>query len=110
MRPWLTGPALSAALLASQDPSPHKVRLVAVEKDVSLEVLDWGGAGAPVVLLAGRGDTAHLCDDVAPKLTPAWRVYGITRRGFGASGFAMPAHAIERLRDDVLAVIDALQI
>src|SRR4030095_5694669 len=49
-------------------------------------------------------------DVCSSDLTTAWRVYGITRRGFGASGFAMPAHAIERLRDDVLAVIDALQI
>ena len=110
MRPWLTGPVLSAALLASHDPSPHRVRFVAVAKDVSLEVLDWGGAGPPVVLLAGGGNTAHVFDEFAPKLTTAWHVYGITRRGFGASGFTMPARAIERLRDDVLAVIDALQI
>src|SRR4030095_8931713 len=49
-------------------------------------------------------------DVCSSDLTTAWHVYGITRRGFGASGFAMPARAIERLRDDVLAVIDTLQI
>jgi pimeloyl-ACP methyl ester carboxylesterase len=110
MRAWLTGSVLSIALLALQDPSPHSIRFVAVDKDVSLEVLDWGGAGRPVVLLAGGGNTAHVFDEFAPKLTAHWHAYGITRRGFGASGFATPTRAVERLRDDVLAVIDALGI
>src|SRR5262245_11665458 len=38
-----------------QDPSPHRVRYVSVEKDVQLEVLDWGGSGRGIVLLAGSG-------------------------------------------------------
>lgn len=45
---------------AWRDPSPHAVRLVTVAPDVRLEVLDWGGAGRPVVLLAGLGNTAHV--------------------------------------------------
>lgn len=115
----LNGPMLSIALLAPvvaqqpaawRDPSPHRVRLVAVDNDVQLEVLDWGGAGRPMVLLAGGGNTAHVFDGFAPKLTTYCHVYGITRRGFGASGFSVPAHPVERLRDDVLAVIDALHI
>jgi non-heme chloroperoxidase len=59
-----------------------------VEKGVRLEVLDWGGSGRPLVLLAGGGDTAHIFDDFAPKLTPSFHVYGIARRGFGESGFS----------------------
>jgi non-heme chloroperoxidase len=107
----LSGPVLSIALLGAwQDPSPHRVRLVAVDSDVQLEVLDWGGAGRPIVLLAGGGNTAHVFDEFAPKLTAYGHVYGITRRGFGASGFSVPAHPLERLRDDVLAVLDALHI
>jgi len=107
----LNGPMLSIALLAPvvaqqpaawRDPSPHRVRLVAVDNDVQLEVLDWGGAGRPMVLLAGGGNTAHVFDEFAPKLTTYCHVYGITRRGFGASGFSVPAHPVERLRDDVL--------
>src|SRR5678816_948925 len=50
-----------------RDPSPHKVQFVTVEKDVHLEVLDWGGAGRAVVLLAGSGNTAHVYDEFAPK-------------------------------------------
>jgi len=59
-----------------------------VDKNVRLEVLDWGGSGRPLVLLAGGGDTAHVFDDFAPKLTASFQVYAITRRGFGESGFS----------------------
>ena len=48
---------------AAKDPSPHTRRFVRVEKSVRLEVLDWGGSGRPLVLLAGGGDTAHVFDD-----------------------------------------------
>ena len=119
LRALLSAPVLLIALLASvlsprpaarPDPSPHGVRFVAVDGNVRLEVLDWGGSGRPVILLAGGGNTAHVFDEFAPRLTTYCHVYGITRRGFGASGFSVPAHAVERLRDDVLAVIDALHI
>ena len=110
MRAWLAGSAMSLLVLVQPDSSPHSVRFVAVEKDVSLEVLDWGGTGKPIVLLAGGGNTAHVFDEFAPKLKTHGHVYGITRRGFGASRFAMPASAVERLRDDVLAVLDALDV
>src|SRR6266478_6781622 len=57
---------------ALKDPSPHTTRFVTVDKEVRLEVLDWGGSGRPLVLLAGGGDTAHVFDDFAPKLTPSF--------------------------------------
>jgi pimeloyl-ACP methyl ester carboxylesterase len=93
-----------------RDPSPHSVQFVTVDKDVRLEVLDWGGSGRPVVLLAGGGNTAHVFDEFAPKLTADNHVYGITRRGFGASGFSATENGDDSLRDDVLAVIDALKL
>jgi non-heme chloroperoxidase len=68
-----------------KDPSPHTTRFITVDKDVRLEVLDWGGSGRPIVLLAGGGNTAHIFDSFAPKLTAHHHVYGITRRGFGAN-------------------------
>jgi non-heme chloroperoxidase len=95
------------------DPSPHSVQLITVDEDVKLEVLDWGGSGRPLVLLAGLGNTAHIFDRLAPKLTPAYHVYGITRRGFGASSAPVPRdenYSADRLGDDVLAVIDALKL
>ena len=93
-----------------RDPSPHTTRFVTVEKNVRLEVLDWGGSSRPLVLLAGGGDTAHVFDDFAPKLTPSFHVYGITRRGFGQSGFSPEGWGADRLGDDVLAVLDALKL
>ena len=93
-----------------RDPSPHTLRFVPVDGKVTLEVLDWGGAGRPIVLLAGLGNTAHVFDDFAPKLTNAYHVYGITRRGFGASSSPASGYSADRLGDDVLAVLDALKI
>ena len=93
-----------------KDASPHAVRFVPVAKGVRLEVLDWGGSGRAVVLLAGGGDTAHVYDDFAPKLTIHNHVYGITRRGFGASGYADAENVGEQLGGDVFAVIDALKL
>jgi non-heme chloroperoxidase len=102
------------------DPSPHSAQFVAVGEKVRLEVLDWGGeepAGRSVVLLAGLGNTAHVFDDFAPKLTAAgYHVYGITRRGYGASlGYGASSapefgYSADQLGDDVLAVIDALKL
>jgi len=93
-----------------QDPSPHKTRFVEVQKDVRLEVLDWGGAGKSVVLLAGSGLSAHGFDEFAPKLASFCHVYGVTRRGFGASSQPAAGYDDQRLADDVLAVIQALRI
>jgi non-heme chloroperoxidase len=102
---------LSARQLSQwKDPSPHTTRFVTVEKGVRLEVLDWGGSGRPLVLLAGGGDTAHVFDDFAPKLTPSFHVYCITRRGFGESGFSPDGYGADRLGDDVLAVLEALNL
>ena len=62
-----------------EDHSPHTVQFVTVDHDVKLEVLDWGGSGRPVVLLAGLGYDAHVFDTFAPKLSSTCHVYGITR-------------------------------
>ena len=86
-------------------------RFVRVAPGVSLEVIDWGGSGPPLVFLAGLGNTAHIFDNFAPKFVPKYHAYGITRRGFGDSG--TPAsidsnYTADVLGDDVLKVIDVL--
>ena len=81
-----------------------------VDKDVKLEVLDWGGTGRPLILLAGLGNTAHVFDDFAPKLSSEFHVFGITRRGFGASTHPHSDYSADRLGDDVLAAMDALKL
>lgn len=106
------------SLLVPQAPTREnktwiRQQLVPVDKDVKLEVLDWGGTGRPVVLLTGLGDTAHVYDAFAPKLVGAYHVYGITRRGYGASSKPLPTgdnYSANRLGDDVLKVCDVLHI
>jgi non-heme chloroperoxidase len=98
---------------AQPDSSPHKIQFVTVEKGVQLEVLDWGGIGKPLIFLSGAGDTAHRFDGFAPQFTVQHHVYGITRRGFGASSKPAPAngnYSADHLGNDVLAVIEALHI
>lgn len=84
-----------------------KARMVSVAPGVSLEVLDWGGSGRPLVFLAGGGDTAHEFDDFAPLLAKDFRVFGITRRGVGASSH-VAAKTPEDYVSDIVAVLDAL--
>ena len=95
---------------AWKDPSPHTVQFVTVDKTIRLEVLDWGGSGPAIVLLTGLGNTAHVFDKFAPKLTVGRHVYGITRRGFGVSSAPASGYSADRLGDDVLEVIDFLKI
>jgi len=103
---------LQAAAKAA-DKSPHKVHLVTVEPGVTLEVLDWGGEGIPLVFLAGSGNTAHAFDNFAPLFIGKHHVYAITRRGFGQSSAPPPTEANynpDRLGDDILAVIRTLRL
>jgi pimeloyl-ACP methyl ester carboxylesterase len=62
------------------------------------------------VLLAGLGNTAHVFDAFAPKLTGAGHVVAITRRGYGASTRTESGYDVARLGEDVLAVIDELSL
>jgi non-heme chloroperoxidase len=101
---------LSAQKPAWHDPSPHSIQFVTVEDNVRLEVLDWGGSGRPIVLLSGSGNTAHVFDGFAVKLTGVGHVYGITRRGFGSSSKPESGYDDQRLADDVLRVLDSLKI
>ena len=115
LRLLVLGVAVATAACAQEsapwhDPSKHKGQFVTVEEGVQLEVLDWGGTGRPVVLLAGRGFTAHVFDGFAEKLTDSYHVYGITRRGFGASSKPASGYTEERRTDDDLRVFDALKL
>ena len=87
--------------------------MVNVDGDVRDEVLDWGGTGRPVVLLAGLGNTGHDFFAIIPALKSKYHVYSITRRGFGNSDKPVPTstnYTVSRLGDDVLAVMSKLDI
>jgi hypothetical protein len=95
---------------ACADTTPHTIRFVTVAPGVELEVVDWGGSGAAMVLLTGLGDNAHVYDQFAFQFTNFFRVIGITRRGYlpssqPAIGYDLPTRAA-----DDIAVLDALGI
>jgi pimeloyl-ACP methyl ester carboxylesterase len=103
----LTGVATQAveAQLAS-----HRVKMVATQPGVRLEVLDWGGAGPPLVFLSGFGNTGHVFDEFAPQFTNRSHVLAITRRGFGASSRPSSGYDTGTLAHDITSVLDALGI
>ena len=92
-----------------RDPSPHQVLRITVDESVQLEVLDWGGSGPPIVLL-GCYLSVHMYDEFAPKLTKQFHVYGITRRGIGASDKPTTGYTVQRSADDVLGVLNSLKL
>jgi pimeloyl-ACP methyl ester carboxylesterase len=95
---------------ACADDTPHKVRMVQVAPGVELEVLDWGGKGAAMVLLTGLGDNAHVYDGFAYQFTDHYRVIGITRRGFLPSSQPRNGYDVPTRAKDDIAVLDALGI
>jgi pimeloyl-ACP methyl ester carboxylesterase len=86
------------------------VKFVPVANDVHLEVLDWGGSGPAIVLLAGLGDTGHVFDDFAPLLRARHRVLAVTRRAHGRSSAPPTGYGFARLADDVAGVIDDMAV
>ena len=90
------------------DRSGHTVSFVTVLPGVDLEVLDWGGSGPPLLLLSGLGNTAHVFDGFVPQLADRFRVVGLTRRGFGASGRPATGYDIASRVRDILVVVDHL--
>src|SRR5579871_386427 len=106
----LFAPLYSQNLVPWKDPSPHTAQFATMDDGVRLEVLDWGGSGRAVILLAGGGNTAHVFDNFAPRLKDTCHVYGITRRGYGASTYRAADNAGERVGKDVLAVMQTLRL
>jgi non-heme chloroperoxidase len=104
--------AAVALLQASawRDPARHEAQLVPVTDSVRLEVLDFGGTGRTIILLAGLGNTAHVFDELAPQLTALGHVYAITRRGYGASTRPESGYDVAQLGEDVLVVIKTLRL
>ena len=104
----------SAAQPPPSAPSTNPaVQLLQTEPGIHIQVLDWGGSGPPLVLLAGLGGTAEGFQSFALDLRLRFHVYGITRRGYGGSSVPTPTgenYSADRLADDVLSVLDQLHL
>lgn len=91
--------------------APQVVRgFVQVNPSTRLEYVDFGGRGPAVVLLAGLGNTAHVFESFAGRLTDRYHVYAITRRGFGASSQPASGYDTPSLARDVRVVLDSLRL
>lgn len=101
------------AIFASTASAVPVTKMVSVEPNVQLEVLDFGGVGTPLIFLPGFGGTAHDFERLAERFTASHHVYAVTRRGFGKSSHptaTIAAYSPERLAEDTLAVVKALRI
>jgi pimeloyl-ACP methyl ester carboxylesterase len=105
----LAGLAQAQEVTPWRDPSPHRVEIAPVGSGVRLELLDWGGSGATVVLLACYV-SAHVYDEFAPKLTDQFQVYGITRRGIGASDKPATGYSVQQSSNDLFDAFNALKV
>ena len=103
-------PASDFKPAACVDNTPHKIRIVTVAPGVELQVLDWGGKGAAMVLLTGSGDNAHVYDQFAFQFTDYFHVIGITRRGYLPSSQPRDGYDVPTRAQDDIAVLDALGI
>jgi len=82
--------------------------------DGRIAVARWGEASSdkpPALLVHGTGFVAEVWDEVARELSSRYNVYGIDRRGHGASHkpSADRYHFLD-FASDVCAVIDALEL
>src|SRR5262249_8395597 len=112
VRLWAILGALALASIAPrqwQDPSPPPERMGTGGGAPRLEVLDWVGS-VRRVLFVGCYLTAHVYDNIAPKLTSRFHVYAVTRRGVGASDHPQTGYDPSRRADDILDVITALDM
>ena len=67
--------------------------------------------GAAIVLLPGLTDTAHIYDDLAPKLVSMYPVYALSRRGCGDSDkSALGDYSTDSRVADLAGFLDALKI
>jgi len=92
----------------SGDPTP-----VVVEHDgLRIAALDWGGAGAPLLLLHPTGFCAGFFDPLARRLRDRYRPIGVDLRGHGGTDAPDTAHgfAFTQMAQDVLAVLDHLGV
>ncbi|MGX2995686.1 alpha/beta fold hydrolase [Streptomyces sp. JNUCC 64] len=81
---------------------------IVVRAGVRVSCRDWGGAGAPVVLLHGLAGHAGEWDVIARGLSPRHRVVAVDQRGHGASERRPGDVSRAAYVADVVAVVERL--
>ena len=78
---------------------------------LELHVLEWSTEGIPLLLLHGFGNEAHLWDDLAPLISPHYRVLAIDQRGHGDSDWdSERRYDVDYMVQDLEALTETLSI
>jgi pimeloyl-ACP methyl ester carboxylesterase len=96
----LLAPAPRAAVSA-QNRRPPQSHLIAVDNNVHLQYLDFGGNGPALVFLPGLGSTAYVYYEFAQRFTDRFHVYALTRRGYGASDITRDGYDLATRVEDL---------
>ena len=91
------------------DTAPHTSRFV-WHDSTRIHMLDFGGSGDAIVLIAGLGSTAHSFDDFAPRLTGDFRVVAIDLPAHGASGVGRAPLTVDETAATIVTVLDSLEL
>lgn len=76
-------------------------------RGVRFHYRDWGGEGAPIVLLHGLASTSHIWNLTAPLLSAHARVVALDQRGHGLTGKPELGYGFDDVRDDLFAFLAA---
>jgi len=88
--------------------NPHRFSIDPAGTEIAM--LQWGERGKPPALLVhGTGFVADVWDEVARELASTYTVYGLDRRGHGASHKPGAYHFLD-FAEDICRVIDALDL
>lgn len=110
---WLLASLLmltTPSFAQEQGRTPVAVHALEVESGVTLQVVDWGGKGEPLLFVPSWASTSHIFDAFAPRFTDASRVLVLNLRGHGPSSKPDRGYTIERLTKDIEVVLDTLGI
>ena len=77
-------------------------------RDIRLNYVDWGGCGAPMLLLHGDMRTSRSWDAVARRLTDEYRVIALDARGHGDSDWTPRGYRFAERVDDLAAFCETL--
>ena len=81
--------------------------MAVLEDNRITQYYDIKGDGAPLLLVAGMGGTANYWAEQVEYFSQTRKVITYDQRGTGRSSHE-PVSSIEQLRDDLLALLDAL--
>ena len=78
--------------------------------DLTMQYLDWGGNGPPLLALHGLASSGHWYKRVAPYLAGDYRIVAPDQRGHGATTPAPSGYDWQTLAEDAVALLDHLDI